>query len=138
MTVTAIRSAVPVPAWGPTTVAVLGGAIHSMTPARGIDADTALRDAALLTRHLAAADRPLLEAIGAYESEMISYGFAAVRAGSYGEDMGHYLDQSMIGWETVLDQQDQVDEILHPGIRPGVVVPGEGVQLLGEVLTTVD
>jgi 2-polyprenyl-6-methoxyphenol hydroxylase-like FAD-dependent oxidoreductase len=83
VTATVIRSAEPVPAWSPSTVTLLGDAIHSMTPARGIGANTALRDAALLTRHLTDAHTrqlPLPEAIGRYETEMTRYGFDAVRA----------------------------------------------------------
>ena len=52
-----------------------------MTPGRGVGANTALRDAALLCRNLVAvcAGRvPLLQAIHEYEAEMISYGFEAV------------------------------------------------------------
>jgi 2-polyprenyl-6-methoxyphenol hydroxylase-like FAD-dependent oxidoreductase len=54
-----------------------------MTPMRGIGANVALRDAALLSRNLAAAHRdekPLLAAIRAYESEMVRYGFDALRS----------------------------------------------------------
>jgi len=83
ITATAIRSAEPVPAWPPSGVTLLGDAIHSMTPARGVGANTALRDAALLTRHLTDAHGgrlPLPEAIGRYEAEMTRYGFDAVRA----------------------------------------------------------
>jgi hypothetical protein len=42
----------------------------------------ALRDAALLARHLVAVDRgnaELVEAVAAYEAEMTRYGFDAVR-----------------------------------------------------------
>jgi 2-polyprenyl-6-methoxyphenol hydroxylase-like FAD-dependent oxidoreductase len=52
-----------------------------MTPARGIGANTALRDSALLGRNLVAAHRgemSLQQAIHDYEVEMIKYGFAAV------------------------------------------------------------
>ena len=52
-------------------------------PARGSGANTALRDAALLAGELAAAargEKTLVQAIGAYERQMIDYGFAAVRA----------------------------------------------------------
>jgi 2-polyprenyl-6-methoxyphenol hydroxylase-like FAD-dependent oxidoreductase len=78
-----IRTSVPIDAWQPTTVTLLGDAIHSMTPMRGIGANTALRDAGLLCRNLIAAsrgERPLLGAIGDYEAAMREYGFAAVRS----------------------------------------------------------
>ncbi len=70
----------PVP-WAPSRVTVLGDAVHGMPPAGGNGANTALRDAALLTRQLARAARaelPLLDAIGEYEAEMREYGFQAV------------------------------------------------------------
>ena len=78
-----IRTSVPIAPWSPTPVTLLGDAIHSMAPMRGIGANTALRDAALLCRNLIAArrgERPLLEAIGEYETAMREYGFAAVRS----------------------------------------------------------
>jgi 2-polyprenyl-6-methoxyphenol hydroxylase-like FAD-dependent oxidoreductase len=52
-----------------------------MTPGRGVGANTALRDAALLCRQLATAARgvkTLLQAVADYEAEMIPYGFARV------------------------------------------------------------
>jgi 2-polyprenyl-6-methoxyphenol hydroxylase-like FAD-dependent oxidoreductase len=78
-----ILSSEPIQPWDSTNVTLLGDAIHSMTPFRGIGANTALRDAQLLGRKLIAADRdetPLVAGIHAYEAEMIDYGFAAVRA----------------------------------------------------------
>ena len=78
-----VLSSTPMKPWPTTNVTLLGDAIHSMTPFRGIGANTALRDAQLLSRRLIAADQgevPLLDAINAYEAEMIDYGFAAVRA----------------------------------------------------------
>jgi 2-polyprenyl-6-methoxyphenol hydroxylase-like FAD-dependent oxidoreductase len=79
-----IRSSEPVAAWQTTRVTLLGDAIHSMTPFRGIGANIALKDAALLCSKLADADRgkqPVLDAIAEYESAMRAYGFDAV-AGS--------------------------------------------------------
>jgi 2-polyprenyl-6-methoxyphenol hydroxylase-like FAD-dependent oxidoreductase len=54
-----------------------------MTPSRGIGANIALRDAALLADQLntAGVDKPaLLGAIHAYEADMQTYGFEAVRS----------------------------------------------------------
>ncbi|WP_158852052.1 FAD-dependent oxidoreductase [Saccharothrix deserti] len=73
-----IRTSVPVDAWQPTTVTLLGDAIHSMTPMRGIGANTALRDAMSLCRNLV--EREPLDAIADYERHMREYGFAAVTA----------------------------------------------------------
>ncbi|WP_049559991.1 FAD-dependent oxidoreductase [Nonomuraea sp. SBT364] len=73
-----IRTSVPVDAWQPSNITLLGDAIHSMTPMRGIGANTALRDARLLTRALTGGGDPV-RAIGRYEAEMRAYGFAAVR-----------------------------------------------------------
>jgi len=63
-------------------VSLLGDAIHSMTPYRGIGANVALKDAMRLCAALTAASRgrrPVLEAIHDYEAGMRDYGFRAVR-----------------------------------------------------------
>ncbi|MCZ4097848.1 FAD-dependent monooxygenase [Streptomyces sp. So13.3] len=77
-----IRTAVPIPQWETTHVTLIGDAIHTMTPGRGVGANTALRDARLLCRMLVAAHEgrePLLAAIRDYETKMIEYGFDAVK-----------------------------------------------------------
>lgn len=76
-----VATSQPVQPWKSSNVTLLGDAIHTMTPGRGVGANTALRDAALLCRQLAlaaAGERTLLEAVADYESEMIPYGFARV------------------------------------------------------------
>ena len=77
-----IRTSVPIAPWRTEPVTLLGDAIHSMTPYRGIGANVAIKDAARLNRALVAAhrgERHLLEAIHDYEAGMRDYGFRAVR-----------------------------------------------------------
>ncbi|KUM99768.1 hypothetical protein AQI95_36680 [Streptomyces yokosukanensis] len=78
-----LRSHVPAAAWQPTNVTVMGDAVHAMSPALGLGANTALRDAQILGAELLAAARghkPLRSAVGDYENAMRAYGFDAVRA----------------------------------------------------------
>ncbi|MFE7869215.1 FAD-dependent oxidoreductase [Micromonospora humida] len=77
-----IRTSVPIPAWPSTNVTLLGDAIHTMTPGRGVGANTALRDAQRLTDELTLVRdgrKGLVEAVHDYETRMIEYGFQAVR-----------------------------------------------------------
>ncbi|MEY9934057.1 2-polyprenyl-6-methoxyphenol hydroxylase-like FAD-dependent oxidoreductase [Catenulispora sp. GP43] len=76
-----VRTSVPMPRWETTAVTLLGDAIHVMSPAIGVGANTALRDAQVLAGRLteAAGGRPLAQALHAYEEEMLGYGFDAVR-----------------------------------------------------------
>lgn len=85
-----LRTSLPVKPWETKRVTLVGDAIHSMTPAQGIGGNTALRDASLLCQNLVAArlgEKPLLQALHDYESEMLMYGFAAVRASRRSLDM---------------------------------------------------
>ncbi|MGW4500340.1 FAD-dependent oxidoreductase [Micromonospora sp. NPDC004336] len=89
-----VATSEPVPPWKSSTVTLLGDAIHTMTPGRGVGANTALRDAALLCRQLrlaTAGDKTLLQAVADYEAAMVPYGFARVadslnRSGTNGDD----------------------------------------------------
>jgi salicylate hydroxylase len=76
-----IRAVLPVPEWPATNVTMLGDAIHAMTPIGGRGGNTALSDAAMLARQLAAVDgetRELRSAIAEYESGMREHGYSAV------------------------------------------------------------
>ncbi|MGW0192597.1 FAD-dependent oxidoreductase [Nonomuraea sp. NPDC003201] len=78
ITLLPIRTSIPIDPWPATNITLLGDAIHSMTPMRGIGANTALRDARLLCAALTSGDDPV-DAIAGYEARMREYGFAAVR-----------------------------------------------------------
>lgn len=68
----------PTPPWPASRVTYVGDAIHAMLPTLGKGANMAMHNAAVLRDHLVSAargERPLLDAIGAYEDEM--------RAGTY-------------------------------------------------------
>ena len=76
-----IKTSVPVDPWPASNITLIGDAIHTMTPGRGVGANTALRDAVLLcARIIDAADGRLdiVEAVNRYETKMIKYGFDAV------------------------------------------------------------
>jgi 2-polyprenyl-6-methoxyphenol hydroxylase-like FAD-dependent oxidoreductase len=69
--------------WPTSRVTLLGDAIHAMPPSFGAGANSALRDAAELTRTLtevAGGRRPLLEALATYEAEMRAEIFPILRA----------------------------------------------------------
>jgi 2-polyprenyl-6-methoxyphenol hydroxylase-like FAD-dependent oxidoreductase len=77
-----IRTSVPVAPWRTGRITLLGDAIHSMTPYRGIGANVAIKDAARLKRALVAAhsgEHDIVAAIHDYETGMLDYGFRAVR-----------------------------------------------------------
>lgn len=89
-----IRTCVDVPSGPPGPVALLGYAIHPMTPAAGSGANTALRDAALLTEQLAAVDAgrlALLPALAAYSERMRRSATDAVHLSLRNSDLEHLL-----------------------------------------------
>jgi 2-polyprenyl-6-methoxyphenol hydroxylase-like FAD-dependent oxidoreductase len=76
-----MRTSVPLLPWESSNVTLLGDAIHTMTPGRGAGANTALRDAALLSKLLVEVHqgrKPLVDAIHDYEVEMLRYSTEAV------------------------------------------------------------
>ncbi|OBS22524.1 hypothetical protein FPOA_08861 [Fusarium poae] len=78
----AIRTMPALEAWEPSNITLLGDAIHNMTPMAGMGANTALRDAEVLTRCLIdvkAGRFDLTQGVGLYESEMRNYGNHALR-----------------------------------------------------------
>lgn len=78
-----VKTSTPVGSWRTTNVTLLGDALHNMPPFRGVGANTALWDAALLSEtiaEVARGGRPLLDALADYERRMLEHGFRAVRA----------------------------------------------------------
>lgn len=76
-----LRTSRPLAQWKSSRITLLGDAIHSMTPYRGIGGNIALKDAALLATILAGANKaakPMIDAIAEYEASMREYAFAAV------------------------------------------------------------
>ncbi len=76
-----IRTSERLGPWPTSNVTLIGDAIHTMTPGRGVGANTALRDAALLRQQIVAARDgrvALLAGVAAYEAEMREYAFDAV------------------------------------------------------------
>lgn len=77
----AIRSMPTLRPWPASTVALVGDAIHNMTPMAGIGANTALRDAAVLRRALVDVDAgraELVTAVADYEEQMRGYANRAI------------------------------------------------------------
>ncbi|MGW6283261.1 FAD-dependent oxidoreductase [Kribbella sp. NPDC055071] len=76
-----IWTSVPLEPWESSNVTLIGDAIHTMTPGRGVGANTALRDAVNLCRELIDVRdgrKALVPAVHEYEAKMIKYGFEAV------------------------------------------------------------
>jgi 2-polyprenyl-6-methoxyphenol hydroxylase-like FAD-dependent oxidoreductase len=95
-----VRTSVPVDAWLTTNVTVLGDAVHLMTPGRGVGANTALRDAALLSARLGAAQRGEMsghDAVAGYEAQMREYGFHAVAESRKQFDASGAIHRPMVG-----------------------------------------
>ena len=79
---------------------LLGDAVHTMTPGRGVGANTALQDAALLCRRLIEVRdgrQPLVEAIHAYEVEMLRYSSEAVLESRKQMDASDSIHKPVIG-----------------------------------------
>jgi 2-polyprenyl-6-methoxyphenol hydroxylase-like FAD-dependent oxidoreductase len=75
------RSATRIRPWDSTNITLLGDAVHAMPPVGGIGGNVALSDANALCdvlKSVADGKASLLPALGTYEADMITRGFAAV------------------------------------------------------------
>lgn len=79
-----IRSAGTLPHWPGRRITGLGDAVHAMSPAGGLGANTALRDAATLAELLTAGELTSVGALAEYERRMRAYAIEAVAASERG------------------------------------------------------
>ena len=119
-----IRTSMPVPQWPTTNITLIGDAIHTMTPGRGIGANTALRDARLLCQNLTAArdgKAPLLTAIRDYETQMIDYGFDAVKKSRKQMTASNPIHTPVIGRAMLATMRTTMRAINHiPPVKNGM------------------
>lgn len=97
ITAFAVKTSTPVRRWKTTNVTLLGDALHNMPPYRGVGANAALWDAALLRDtivRVARGDCPVVEALSDYERRMIAHGFRAVRTSLAA--MGQFHEESPV------------------------------------------
>ncbi|MFF5210475.1 FAD-dependent oxidoreductase [Streptosporangium sp. NPDC000396] len=86
-----LKTSTPVKGWPTTNVTLIGDAIHNMPPTAGVGANTAILDAHLLRDNLVKhvkGETSLIEAVNAYESEMVEYAFKAVATAMRNLKMG--------------------------------------------------
>jgi len=103
-----IRTSVRIDPWPTTTVTLIGDAIHTMTPGLGVGANTALRDAQILSANLITAHQagtPALDAIADYESQMHGYAWDLVAKSLERFDANSAVYGSGIGARLALARQ---------------------------------
>lgn len=88
LSVTPIRSSLPKEPWKSGNITALGDAVHTMSPAGGVGANTAFTDAALLTRYLIRKNS-IPEAVGDYEKQMVMYSNQAIEMSLEGGEILH-------------------------------------------------
>ncbi|MBV8324978.1 FAD-dependent monooxygenase [Chryseobacterium sp.] len=96
LSVTPIRSSLPKPKWASGNITALGDAVHTMSPAGGVGANTAFMDAALLMENINQAvvnNTPISAAIADYENKMRFYSNQAVELSLQGGEVLHGIHE---------------------------------------------
>ncbi|WP_412850879.1 FAD-dependent oxidoreductase [Chryseobacterium sp. PMSZPI] len=92
LSITPIRSSLPKKPWKSGNITALGDAVHTMSPAGGVGANTAFIDAALLTKNIQQAllnNSNISMAINDYEDKMRNYSNQAVEISLQGGEILH-------------------------------------------------
>ena len=92
LSITPIRSSLPKEKWNAGHITALGDAVHTMSPAGGVGANTAFTDAALLTKNISNAlfsNSSIIMAIADYEDQMRKYSNEAVELSLQGGEILH-------------------------------------------------
>ncbi|MFZ4929605.1 FAD-dependent oxidoreductase [Chryseobacterium sp. Mn2064] len=92
LSVTPIRSSLPKEPWKSGNITALGDAVHTMSPAGGVGANTAFLDAALLTANILN-NSDISVAIRDYESKMRFYSNRAIEISLQGGEILHGVDE---------------------------------------------
>ncbi len=92
LSITPIRSSLPKEKWKSRHITALGDAVHTMSPAGGVGANTAFIDAALLTKnihHTLLNNSSITMAIADYEEKMRKYSNEAIELSLQGGEILH-------------------------------------------------
>lgn len=92
LSVTPIRSSLPKEPWTSGNITALGDAVHTMSPAGGVGANTAFTDSALLTRYIISKSS-IPEAVEEYEKQMIMYSNHAIEISLEGGEILHGINE---------------------------------------------
>jgi len=130
-----IRTSEPLPLWQPSNVTLIGDAIHTMTPGRGVGANTALRDARLLCRQLIKVrdgQQSVVDAVRQYEARMVEYGFDAVLESRKQMSGNSPMHKPIIGRLALAGMRTGMRTINHvPAIKKRMAASTEAYRGLG-------
>ncbi|MCL1636382.1 NAD(P)/FAD-dependent oxidoreductase [Elizabethkingia sp. HX WHF] len=99
LSITPIRSSLPKEKWKSGHITALGDAVHTMSPAGGVGANTAFIDAALLTKNIHGAllkNNNITIAIADYEEKMRIYSNEAVELSLQGGEVLHGTNKEIV------------------------------------------
>lgn len=130
-----IKTSEPLPQWPASHVTLIGDAIHTMTPGRGVGANMALRDARLLCHHLTEVRDGKLDlrtAVHNYETRMVDYGFDAVLQSRKQMSGDSPMHKPVVGRLVLAGMRTGMRAINHiPAIKKRMAMQDEAYRGLG-------